>query len=300
MCRPTIELADEMDLRKKRQRNGSILVLIVSFVAILLIIGYFVVAWCGLVLTVERSRSKAELLSLSMACKLNANDHGGKLNGLAQKSRTLVSTDRLLCDEIYGRRITNLESIANQLLEESRSGAKLLEETRQKQVGNKLDEIRAFALAAAKERDPTLTYRIRSIEVGTIRELHSSAKDEAPEAVQDFDLRSGYVNNRSGLLRGHTDARLPGNDSDLSFKFSPLPAPNDSSGFQTNLAPEHLFVPTAVIWRDGKPVPSKCEYLPPAVRLEIVSGSTLPSPSALKGPVVTSCVARTNGASPSD
>jgi hypothetical protein len=86
--------------------------------------------------------------------------------------------------------------------------------------------------------------------------------------LRDFDVDKKYIQKGSNLYLGNINAKLPGPDDDLDFKLSALPADVKKTISPSRLTAIDVFVPTATIFDQDKPVEAKMDQLPGAVQLQ--------------------------------
>lgn len=254
----------------------------------------------------RRMQNEADRVTLVGAGILNRGDRTGQMNNMVARSRELVYNARQMHQRARCA-YSHLEPLARQLLEESRAGAQLVEEERQRMVQlnlqQSLEEVKKAAGQGGWSRGMSF-FGVRTsipelvgMEVGYIDGVLSSvdASEGNPE-LRALDLASGYVDKASGLYKANINARLPSPDADLNFKICSLPAPVEKEALPARLIQQSVFRRTARLIEEGKEVSDACEQLPSAVRLIFETKVTAGQDS--KQPLQVSTVAITNGALP--
>jgi hypothetical protein len=282
------------------------MLLAMALVGVVLLLAVFGLVVYFTMFSQRRMQNQADRVTLVGAGILNRGDRTGQMNNMVARSRELVYNAR----EIHQRArsgYSHLEPLARQLLEESRAGAHLVEEERQRMVQLNLqqamEEVKNAASQGGSSRGmsffgvKTSTPELVGMEVGYIDGVLSSvdASEGNPE-LKALDVASGYVDKETGLYKANVNARLPSPDSDLNFKICSLPAPVKKEALPARLIQPSVFRRTARLMEDGKEIRDTCEHLPSAVRL--VFETKVTSGQDSKQPLQVSTVAITSGALP--
>lgn len=286
------------DRTRKRRSSGNMLMMValVGFIVIVILMVGFVIAM--VVLSQKRAQNEGEELALSLATTLNKDDYIGQMNNMVEFSRELVFTSRQQYDEAVAD-YPRLRPLAMQLMDESRTGAKLVEAERQQLVKLSLKKLREQVLdsndrkasgvdkSSAGFRMPWVTTHAPSVSqltAGYIDGVQSnaSAPDGVPELKQ-LDIQGKFLSPKGNLYIGNINAKLPSPDDDLIFKLSSLPAAVKGTTSSTRLAAANVFKPFAVLIEAGEPTDKGCDQLPSAVNVDLMMKVT--ADASKKGPM---------------
>ncbi len=230
----------------------------------------------------KRVQQQADRMAVAIAKRLNESDRIGQINNLVERSRELVFASRHNLSDA-NERLEHIEPLARQLLEESRSGAILIETERTNIARHISEDATAEADAQSKEVASVLQVnlpfmrtfpaKLYSLELGYVDEVDSNAL--LPEGVPDLksaDLSRSFARQMSSLYRANVDARLGGSDSDLVFKFASLSAPVQNTISPSRLTTAKVFRPLVKLFDQQNKVGGASNQLPTAVKMELVSG----------------------------
>ncbi len=232
----------------------------------------------------NRGQAQCDEMTLNMAEALNIDDRIGQMNTIVEHSRQLVYLSRQATIASASSEATvPYISLANQLLEEAKEGAVLVDKERLNQIDIDIANCRDYAKNTRKlnkgQGARILSWfiedrlDINQIEFGSVENILSNI--ESPIPITDlykFDLSKHYVENRSNLYYGNINATLPPPDEKLAFYLSALPARVENTNSPTRLVNSRVFVPGALILDKGLPSKVKPVQLPGAVK---VTGSML-------------------------
>lgn len=250
---------------ERRAKNGNMLVLVSVTVAVLCILFLIAMSFGGLFFEESRLRTSADEIALAGARKLNDMDRIGQMNNMISRCRALVFVARKDLHEVQAN-FPTIQSLTEDLLEESREAARELETQRQvldklarreanEAMKAKFNSVKAgytMTLPWLKVKSPQLKVR----KFGRIKEVECNAtKLPFLDELNDGDQAQGRFANRPGLqlYRQGIDARLPGGeDSDLVFKFSSLPPIVNKT-----ISPARCVLPSDFI-EDNTQIPSAC------------------------------------------
>lgn len=182
----------------------------------------------------NRLQTSADELALLGTSQLNLQDRIGQMNNMIARSRQLVNDADSSNTEAQNN-LEHLSEITDQLHNEAREGALLLEQERVKlsqactqdatnAISNRFAEIRAghaIALPWLQVAEPTI-----EITYGRIDAVQSNVAElTGIESLDDIDRAAYITADGSKLYKKNVNAKLAGNDSDLNFKICSLPAP---------------------------------------------------------------------------
>ncbi len=269
-------------VRHVRSEAGNMLVL--TMVSGLIMIGTIFVMFIFLFPQLMKSsmQNSSESLALKTAKALNAQDQSGRMNNIVARCRELVFTSRQTYNRANALGYKHLEPLAQQLLNEARNNAMMLDDQRemllQANVRNAIKEVETTQLSVRGQKELNVAGmsaqapKLSNLDIGYIKNVQSNVEVSAGNpALIEYDKDRSYIQESSNLYVANIDARLPNEDGDLQFKLFPLPAPVNG-----NVAPSRLTLPAAFvscgqIIKDGKQQKIKIEQLPSAVRLEFTA-----------------------------
>jgi len=227
----------------------------------------------------KNGQSGTDQYALTSANTLNAGDRIGQMNNVIERCRELVYVSRVNNDKAQIPMNKLYQALSAQLLDESRDNAKLVEEERKNQLKLCVKNLQA-SIIDTKKVAPTgkrlslpwfeSAYpQIEIMRLGYIKGVQSNVENllVIPD-LRDFDVDKKYIQKGSNLYLGNINAKLPGPDDDLDFKLSALPADVKKTISPSRLTAIDVFVPTATIFDQDKPVEAKMDQLPGAVQLQ--------------------------------
>ncbi|MBC7999780.1 MAG: Tad domain-containing protein [Leptolyngbya sp.] len=259
-----------------RKQRGNMIVLgslVLGVVGMALMLGY---SYGGLLFVHNRLQSTADEVALAGSRKLNDGDRIGQMNNMLARSRQLVFYSRQQLDDA-SEKYPQLQTIADELLQESREGAQELEGERKKlkvvaqsealtAMINKFDQVKGsypMALPWLKVATPKLT----KMRLGCIEEMNSNVVElKNIPALENYDKGQGYVSNNPGmkLYKHGVDMKLPGADSDLTFKIAALAAPVEKT-----VSPARITLANTYKAVNGAHIPSSTQV---TLDLEVGTG----------------------------
>lgn len=304
-----------MRLTPQRRKSGNVLVLVSVSMGLLgvgLICG---LSFCGLFLAQALLQNFANEAALQAACKLNGGnqsdfangvnptDRIGQMNNIIARSRAAVYESRKNFDEALNQSAnSSIEALADQLYQSARDGAKTIEPERQnlKDVAQTeaIDEVQQQIAQISKFKLILPWIQVNSprlepgdgVTFGQIKDIHSNVMqlDEANK-LKNYDQSNGYVhsNNR---YKANQNAKLPGADSDLDFKFSSLQPP-----VKTEVSPARLVLPSA--FEDVPTGDSPQGDIPSTVKVTMIMDVSTQLGVALKRQIKVVGIATTSGGS---
>jgi hypothetical protein len=264
------------NLRRGRNENGNMIVLgslVLGVVGIALLLGY---SYGGLLFVHNRLQASADEIALAGSRKLNDGDRIGQMNNMLARSRQLVFYSRKQLDDAT-EKYPQLQSIADELLEESREGAQELEEQRKKlkvvaqaealtAMSNKFNQLKGsypMALPWLRVATPKMT----KMRLGCVEDMNSNVVElkNIPE-LESYDQGQGYISNNPGmkLYKHGVDMKLPGADSDLVFKIAALAAPVEKT-----VSPARITLANTYKAVNGMHIPSSTQV---TLDLEVGTG----------------------------
>ncbi len=256
----------------------------------------------------KRVQQQADRMAVAIAKRLNEGDRVGQINNLVERSRELVFVSRHNLSDANDR-LEHIEPLARQLLEESRTGAIMVEAERTG-IARRISED-AIAEADAHSKDiasvlqinlpymRTFPARLYNLELGYIDDIDSNAL--LPEGVPDLkisDLSRSFAQGESALYRANVDARLGGSDSDLVFKFASSAAPVQKTISPSRLVSPKVFRPLVKLFDRQNKIGGVSNQLPTAVRMDLISGISSSADSEQDKTFRVTSAATTSGAMP--
>lgn len=295
-------------IHPKIRRTGANVLALIALIGT----GIIAVLLIGVVLMMiflssSGGKNTADELAIGVAKTLNSEDKQGRTNILVERSRELVFSSRKNYNEI-SRNYRYLEPLARQNMEESRLGARLVNEE-SRAVANALQsdcstQLREYEKRLSERSTRNLSWfrtatpKIIDCSLGTLKDADSNAlAPQGFEELKAFDLSSEFVNRESHLYKSEVDAKLPSPDDDLHFRFSALPAPVKGTIPGARLMSDEKYQEQSKIDVQSKNI-SFDGKIPCAVRLKLSTQLTASGRGELSGNVASSSVALTNGGSP--
>jgi len=252
--------------------------LVVLTLGLIVAVGVIGIIFNSFLFQRTRTQYQVDALAMSVASTINAGNRVGQLNELEAHCRELVFVSRNRTENYAEDDMSFLTPLSNQLLEEARAGQGLVERERQNQIQLITKEVRqaasgynlvtnrngGFSLNWLQTTEPKVT----RVDLGRIDGIESNVRSQPViSELADFDSRQGYVHGASKLFRAHTNAKLPGVDGDLDFKFSALPAFVGRTCAPPRNANPDVFVSYGSVFENGQPVPSAVQHIPNAVQI---------------------------------
>lgn len=206
----------------------------------------------------QKGRQSADELALTLAQVLNRDDRQGQMNNLVERSRELVYSSRKAYDDCVSNEFHNMEPLMRDLMEESRTGAQTVEKARetlseliisdlrvaQKDFNERLKQAHSMNLNWMRTSQPV----VKQLAVGSIDKVNSNVtlSPGFPE-LKALDEKSGICDAKTGIYLGNINAKLPGADGDLDFKFSSLAAPVGTTVSVARLTDANVFKQSKVL-----------------------------------------------------
>lgn len=262
----------------KRDARGSMLFLCIAVLAVMLVVVGVVFSFYLVFFSHQHLQSRSEDLALECARQLNENDHGGKLNNLIGHSRELVFTSRELYRRTSNDEFRGLQGLASQVLEQSRSGAVLLSEERDRYVDVSMQKLRKIVKRAEDKRQDSLFLSKFSSSSGEVVDLRVGdvgqpvSNVEASSGVYSlnaYDHQQNFVKpgKQADLLVSNVNLKLPGEDSDLDFQLASLTAPVRGATAPLRLTRGKGFRYSLVLRDAGQEKNGNCSVIPSAVQV---------------------------------
>jgi hypothetical protein len=227
----------------------------------------------------KNGQSGTDQYTLTSANTLNAGDRIGQMNNVIERCRELVYVSRVNNDKAQIPMNKLYQALSAQLLDESRYNAELVEKERNNQMKICVRNLQA-QIVATKKVAPTgkrlalpwfeSSYpQIEVMRLGYIKGVQSNVENllVIPN-LREFDVEKKYIQKGSNLYLGNINAKLPVPDDDLDFKLSALPADVNKTISPARLTATDVFVTTATIFADDKPLDAKMDQLPGALQLQ--------------------------------
>ncbi|MCC6976819.1 MAG: Tad domain-containing protein [Candidatus Melainabacteria bacterium] len=249
-----------------RNERGNMLILgsvVMAIVGLALLIGY---SYGGLVFTHNRLQTSADEIALAGARKLNDCDRIGQMNNMIARSRQMVFYSREQLDEATNN-YPHLAAIASELLDDSKDMAIELEQQRKhlrnvalyesivamEKKFNQLKGTYPMSLPWLKVGKPQLV-RMR---LGRLDKIESPVEELKNIAeLENWDKENAHIKNSPGLklYKQGKNAKLPGAENVLDFKFSSLAPPVEKT-----VSPAHIALDTAFRTHADKEIDSSTE-----------------------------------------
>jgi hypothetical protein len=232
-----------------RKNRGNMLILVCVSMG-LLCLGLTVgMSFGGLYFAQALLQNQANDLALTAAVALNASDREGQMNNMISRCRGLVYESRNEDNDASDRNYTDIQPLADMLLDESRQSARDLdtERTKLQQLGQAeaTAQVNAQFQQMSKLNELILPWiqckkpKLEGITFGQVKDVQSNVT-----ALSDFnDLTpddENYIRPQSNRYYANVNAKLPGQDADLNFQLSSLQPP-----VQNETAPARIALPGA-------------------------------------------------------
>ncbi|MBY0552457.1 MAG: hypothetical protein K2W95_34570 [Candidatus Obscuribacterales bacterium] len=269
----------------RRTSSGSMLIL--TSITILLIVSVFMLCFTlhNLLFQCDRCQQSSDSLVIDMAGAMNSNDRISQINEMEARSRELIFNSRQHLNACAQRDLSFLAPLCDKFVVEARDGHSLIELERKNQIEqicrelclsaerqNKIAQQGGWTLAGVT----TNASVIERIEAGRVDGVESNVPAaRLHEELLEHDMQRGFLQKGSMLFRAGVNAKLPGEDGDLDFMLSGLPACVEGVSAATRNVNTEVFVPFGVIYERGKASVSKFSHLPNAVRISSVLAADL-------------------------
>ena len=245
----------------RRRGNMLAMVALIGLVIIaVLLVGFF----CQfLFLSHQKERTDADECALSFAHLLNERDRIGQMNTVVERSRELVHASRLAHDDLKrDESDPALEDFSRLLVEEARTGAHLVESSRQILC----ETVKQDVIQESKRYKEKLTAKteakvglmrvspvnLTSVEGGAPRGVMANViATKAFEELLKHDRQNGYVSQSGLAYVGDINAKLPSPDNDLDFRLTPLASPIGAGMSPARLTANNILDAKPESARDG-------------------------------------------------
>lgn len=262
----------------KRSARGSMLFLCIAVLAVLLVTVGIAFSFYLVFFSHKHLQSRSEDLALECARQLNENDHGGKINNLIGHSRELVFTSRELYQRTGNDEFRGLQGLAAQVLDQSRSGAKLISEERNRYVDLSVARMRKTVKEAESGNQGNLFLANFSTAGGEVFDLRLG---DLGQPISNVEASSGVYNLNSydrqqnfikpgkqvDLFVSNVNLKLPGEDSDLVFELSSLQPPVKGQSAPLRLTHGKGFKHSLILRDGGADKAGRCSVIPSAVQV---------------------------------
>lgn len=292
-----------------RRPRGNMLFLCVA-IGLLILVLVGLAFWFQLTFfSNQLLQDTTEKVALNAAQKLNDNDNAGKINNLIGCSRELVFDARSMHNKTLDGPFLEYEKLAAQVLEQSRDGAELVADERQRLVNSSISELKSIvkekttpfgrevALFDAAVEKP----RIESFSVGTLDNLESNvvASTGIPELTA-YDTSHQYLKHGKDMdfYCARNSLKLPAPDDDLNFELSPLPIAVNGNSAPLRLVSEDHYKPTLLLVEGGKDAIGSCSIMPSCVQVLMSVKMKSKVASQMESGTKSMSTACTNGALP--
>jgi len=293
---------------RARSEQGSMLSMTALTFGIIMFACVIAFAFYLLLSQQKRGQHETDKIAMDLAKVLNKDDRVGQINNVIARCRELVYVSRENVVRASEKGYNHLLPLANQLVEESRSSAVLVESERENQKGMSISDVKvmienynlkarpdsSFKLPWFESYDPA----VYDVKLGYVDKVESNVENlQVIPELRDFDQTNGYIQKGSNLYKGNINARLPNPDSDLDFKLSSLPTTVEQTVAPPRLVNADVFRPAAVLFTDKEfRLGKKMDQLPSAA--EVLSRMDVSITKTDRQSVQIGSVAQTSGALP--
>lgn len=221
-----------------RKNSGNMLILSGVFITLLAVLVLVACSFGGLFFVFNRIQTTTDELALTGARKLNEQDRIGQMNNMIARCRQLVYDAHKSHTYAY-EEASQLNQLAEQLHDEAREGALLLESERQKlrvvavneaksAISERYEELKeghSLVLPWLKVAIPTTPI----VEFGYAKDIRSNVAElKGIDELEMEDNKQSFVLTDSHLYKENIDAKIS-SDAELHFRISSLPAPVQST-----------------------------------------------------------------------
>ncbi len=257
----------------RNNEKGNLLLLTIALGVLVILLGAFSLDLVATFFNRQILESRANALALEAATILNAGDRAGRLNHLIVGSRELIYSSRQKFYKTNQFPFDHLRPLAQQLLDQSRSGATLLEEERRRLIAVRLSQIKSLLTSgqqnSADKQDGktgSLGQFVARANLGTFSDQTAEvSSSQVDPGLKDCDLKRQYIDKITGLYFGQIDVKLPDDDRDLSFKLCKLPSVAKGSALN-NLV---KYRQCAFLLQRGKDLRANFDEMPSAINLTL-------------------------------
>ncbi len=241
-----------------RKQNGNMLVLgcfTMTFSALIILIGY---SFAGLVFVQNHLKNSAEEIALAGAIKLNELNNVGQMDNMIARNRQLVYAQQANYDEAQSSGATEAQNLANELLDESKQNAALMEAERvnlktivvgdsQLAMNQKFEDIfESYSMNLPWLKIDRVSSGVFSM--GKIAGVQSPVAEfpVQTELVTNDRTQNLVQINKNGLnvYKESTNHKLPAPNDSLTFKLSSLPVPVNNQVSPARVVSDEDFVQT--------------------------------------------------------
>jgi hypothetical protein len=257
----------------------SCLLLALVCLALLVGLGFFII-----LSDQKRAQAQADEFNMDLATSLNSQNQIGIMNTLVEHCRELVYLSRGSYNQSSGFDNDAYTPLAEQLLDEAKSGAALLEKERRNQINldvakcleqlkalHKKEKSNSFILGWSIENRIHIKEMNFGFKQGTLSNVISPP---LLSQLHQHDLKQKYIEPQSNLFFGGINAKLPVPDDKLAFYLSPLPAKVEDTVSPVTLINPDNFVSTTTIFTDGKVTDKIPDQLPEALNVIVAKHIT--------------------------
>lgn len=257
----------------------------------------------------SRSQDKVDALAMSLARLINAGNRVGQMNELEDRCRELVYVSRQTETACAMEESGYLAPLCEQLLIDARAGQKLVEAERKNQIRLICREVQDAASRYNRDRGTDTSFslewlrtyepRVTDVALGSIQDVHSSVRCQRVFGELAYnDYIAEFLDPDSGLYYAPLNAKLPGNDGDLDFKLSALPASVNMITPQPRNTNSDVFVPYGKVVESGEQSPNSIRDIPNAVQVSCVMDALVGPRGSNKVSLSVVSTGITTGASP--
>jgi hypothetical protein len=263
-----------MIIIKIRNNKGSFLVLIIAFAMLVTILGVFTIDLISTLLNKQLLNNRAQMLALQVGAIFNAGDRAGRINHLVVGSRELIYRSRQKLNMTGQVPFDHLRPLAEQLLDQARNGAVLLEQERKRLIMTRLSETKLLLTRNQSNSNNDSSVATGSPDqfvdqanVGTYNEYASEVSSSLVEPeLKKYDLKHHYIDKSTGCYLGQIDSKLPDDDEDLSFKLCKLPPLTHGCSLRN---PADYKQYAVVILNQRTVLPINCDQMPSVISLKL-------------------------------
>lgn len=264
--------------RSHRNNRGSMLVLTILVMCFVMIVIAQLSGFAAMMMAHQELQDKAEKFEIGAVQILNQSDRTGRMNLMTAASRELVYDSRQTFNGMM-QNAPAYAALAERYLNESRAGAQLVSDERQKLLASTLSDVRDLAkgLETQSQAHDMLPWvsteksAVFNLELGYAEDEDSNVvASDADPSLYEYDRENRSFDKSTNLYHGNACLKLPAPDDDLDFQLSSLAAPVSGTVSQAKIDEGRKFVATLPLIREGEFLPGNCKYIPSTARLTCV------------------------------
>jgi hypothetical protein len=256
---------------KIRNSKGAIFILMIAFAILITTVGIFTIDIISTLLNRQLLDNRAQTLALRAAAIFNSGDRAGRINHLIVGSRDLIYRSRQNLNMTGQVPFDHFRPLAQQLLDQARNGAILLEQERKRLITARISEVKLLLTESNSTNASGTIFSqnqfVDQANIGACNEYMSEVSSSLVEPeLKKYDLKRRYIDKGKECYLGQIDSKLPDDDEDLSFKLCKLPPLTHGSSL---LKPTDYKQYAVIILNQKTVLPDACDQMPSVIGLQL-------------------------------